>query len=111
MPSLVDRREHGAPSGAWACRDFTPHRPPHRDGPTWDPVPLHADEHDDAAPRAFLHGASPTSSLSACLYAMSGTAFSSLAYGMPQSVRTSSKSVMKQSSAWPFTVSATSASK
>lgn len=56
------------------------------------------------------HDASPSLSLSAGLYAASGTTFSSRVYGMPQSVRVSSKSVMKQLSAWPSTMSAASAS-
>lgn len=32
MPSLMDRREHGAPA---TCGNGTSHRPPHRDGPAW----------------------------------------------------------------------------
>lgn len=56
------------------------------------------------------HGASPLSSLSAGRYAAICTTFSSRVYGIPQRARVSSKSVIKQSSAWHSTVSATSAS-
>ena len=34
------------------CCSVTPHRPPHRDGPAWDPAPPHADEDDNGASRA-----------------------------------------------------------
>lgn len=45
--------------------------------------------------RAFSHGALPSSSLSACLYATSSMVFSSVVNGMPQNVKASSKSFMK----------------
>lgn len=96
----IPRRARG---GRWGVRGFF--SPPFRMS-----CGLGCSSRHTKARRALKHDASPSSFLSLCRYTASGTTFSFLVYGMPQSVRASSKSVMKQSLAWLFTVSATSAS-